>query len=1014
MKIKSHNHSQYLPLFIFAAGLLLRLILAYFNMGFANDTACFAAWADRMFSFGPGEFYTSDMFTDYPPGFMYLLYIIGALKSILNLNTYSGAHLVLLKLPAILCDVACGYLVYHEGKKLVTPFHAILLSAAYLFNPAVILNSSVWGQVDSVYTLAVVLLCLYLTKGKLLPAYLVFGAGVLLKPQMLVFTPVLLIGIMDYVFLKKFSINKLMYNLCQGILVITGMIVLCMPFGLEHVFSQYLSTLGSYPYAAVNAYNFWGFFGLNWVSQDNTFFLLSCKTWGTVVILLIVLFTFIFGLRMKENPRKYPVLGAFIILTMFLFSVRMHERYMYAGLILLLFAYLYKPVKPLFFTYTLFSLLHFCNTAHVLFFYDAANYDRKSPVIIAVSAGMIIAIIYFYRNLIMYYCNNNDTFTDTIPTTLGNRHPVNTGEPFFTKADLLLLAFITLLYSSFALHDLGYNYAPTTTHDMVRDNSICLTFSQEDIPSSLSYYIAPSHNRHFTLDGKSSSADTWQHLGDVELQTVFTWKEISLTDYNLPGNAIQELRLTLSDSQVSILELVFQNSDGTVVQPVNAAEYPALFDENELFPSKSSYRDSMYFDEIYHGRTAYEFLNGFTTYETTHPPLGKIFIALGVAIFGMNPFGWRIMGTLFGIAMLPFLYLFGKRITGNTPIAALACLVYAFDFMHFTQTRIATIDVYITFFVIVMYYFMFQYCTMSFYEVPLKRTLLPLGASGISMGLGFACKWTGAYAGIGLAVLFFATLYIRYKEYCYAKKYPLEATNGISHGDILQKFEPYTKKTIGFCVIFFVIIPVFIYLLSYLPFREHYPTGLLERMWNNQEYMLNYHSDLNATHPFSSSWQEWPVITRPIWYYSNIISNASAGNLREGISAFGNPLVWWIGIPAFFYMLYLALKKKDRIAVFLVIGYLAQYLPWFFVSRITFIYHYFPSVAFIVFMIAHSLMQLKKHCSLKAFYILTGLYGAAVFGLFLLFYPVLSGQPVEKDYVINYLRWFDTWVLIAG
>lgn len=1002
MRKKSHTFSQYLPLFLFTAGLLLRLFLAFFNMGFANDTACFAAWSDRMFAYGPGKFYTSDMFTDYPPGFMYLLYIVGALKAFFRLESYCGAHLVLLKLPAILCDMACGYLVYREAPKTVNPLHAVILSAAYLFNPAVILNSSVWGQVDSVYTLAVVLLCLYLIKGKLLPAYIVFGAGVLLKPQMLVFTPVLLVGIMDYVFLKKFSINKLMYNLSQGLLVIVGMVVLCMPFGLEHVFSQYLSTLGSYPYAAVNAYNFWGFFGLNWVSQDNTFLFLSCKSWGTIVILLIVLFTFVLGLRMKENPHKYPILGAFIILTMFLFSVRMHERYMYAGLILLLFSYLYKPVKPLFFTYILFSLLHFGNTAHVLFFYDATSYDRKAPVIIAISAGMIFAVVSFYRNLFLYYCQN-----DTQPSS-------NAGKRSFTKVDFLLLAAITLLYSAFALYDLGNNYAPETTYDMVQGDSIHLTFHEGSTPATLSYYIAPQHNRNFTLQGKAADTDTWLNLGDMELKTVFTWKEISLTDYNLSANSIQELLITLTDSQASVLELTFKDVYGAVIQPANAAEYPALFDESSLCPSHSSYRDSMYFDEIYHGRTAYEFLKGLTTYETTHPPLGKIFIALGVAIFGMNPFGWRIIGTLFGIAMLPFLYLFGKRITGNTPVAALACLIYAFDFMHFTQTRIATIDVYITFFVIVMYYFMFQYCTMSFYEVPLKRTLLPLGACGIAMGLGFACKWTGAYAGVGLAILFFTTLYLRYREYCYAKKHPFEATNGISHGDILEKFEPYTKKTIGFCMLFFVAIPVLIYLLSYLPFREHYPTGLLERMINNQEYMLSYHSDLNATHPFSSSWQEWPVMTRPIWYYSNVISDASAGNLREGISAFGNPLVWWVGIPAFLYMVYLALKKKDRIAVFLIIGYLAQYLPWFFVTRITFIYHYFPSVAFVVFMIAHSLMQLKKHCSTKVFYLITGLYGASVFGLFLLFYPVLSGQPVQADFVINYLRWFDTWVLIAG
>ena len=192
----------------------------------------------------------------------------------------------------------------------------------------------------------------------------------------------------------------------------------------------------------------------------------------------------------------------------------------------------------------------------------------------------------------------------------------------------------------------------------------------------------------------------------------------------------------------------------------------------------------------------------------SHPPLGKILISVGIAIFGMNPFGWRIMGTLFGIAMLPFLYLLGKKMTGNTPAAALACFLFAFDFMHFTQTRIATIDVYITFFVIAMYYFMYSYCSMSFYDTPPHKTFLPLGLCGVCMGLGIACKWTGVYAGCGLALLFFAHLLRRYREYLYAKAHPDKSTNGIDHKYIVKNFPDYTIKTIDFCLIFFVLIPV--------------------------------------------------------------------------------------------------------------------------------------------------------------------------------------------------------------
>lgn len=998
--------SKHLLPILFTAALLVRLLFANSFHGFDVDISCFAAWADRIFKVGPMQFYSADIFTDYPPGYMYILYVIGAVCSLLRIPYLSGLHLLLLKLPAVLCDIGCGFLLYKTARPRTSHVSAVFLTLIYLFNPAVILNSSVWGQVDSVYTLALVLMCLYLTAGKMLPAYIAYGLGVLLKPQMLVFTPVLLAGILDHVFLKAFSPRKLLQNLFQGIGVLLGMLLLCLPFGLGKVFAQYVQTLGSYPYATVNAYNFWGFLGLNWVSQDNTFLFFSYRTWGVIIILLIVLFTFIISLRNREDSTKYPLLGAFIILTMFVFSVRMHERYMYSGLILLLFAFLYKPIKPLYLCYGVFSILHFYNTAHVMFFYNPQNYDPKAPVILLVSAGMVLCTLYLYSVIVRFYrrkkgLENSRKSSGSHGSTL---ILPSEGKISFHKADWLLVSAITILYSCFALYDLGETCAPQTSYELRQEESIVLDFGENNSPSNLSYYIAPSHERRFMVESKALYEEAWSYLSEITLDDVFTWQSVSLE------NTSRYLRLTLLDTNASLLELTFTDAQGNILTPINDADYPTLFDESGCYPERSTFRNSMYFDEIYHARTAYEYLHGLYSYENTHPPLGKILISIGIALFGMTPFGWRIIGTLFGIAMVPVTYLFGKRFTKSTPAAALTCALFAFDFMHFTQTRIATIDVYVTFFVILMYYFMYEYSRLSFYDTPLSKTLLPLGASGICMGLGIACKWTGIYAGAGLAIIFFAILYRRMQEYRYALSHPKDSTLGISHSHIIKSFLPNVKKTIFFCVVFFCCIPVLIYLLSYLPFRDNTGSGLLTRTLANQSLMFSYHSGLEATHAYSSSFYEWPIMVRPIWYFSGIVSDT----VREGISAFGNPLVWWAGIPAFLYMLYLAITKKDRYAAFLTIGYLAQYLPWFFVTRITFIYHYFPSVFFVVMMIVYSFMHWEKQPSSRSFAILAVFYGLAAFALFVLFYPVLSGQPVEAAFVDKWLRWFKSWVLVAA
>ncbi len=1032
------KHSLFL---LFACALLLRLFAAALSEGFGSDTACFAAWGERMFSEGAGGFYSSDVFTDYPPGYMYILWIVGAIRNLFRLEYYSVFHLILLKLPAICCDLALGYLIYTAGCRYLpsadspkshtektpavktdsVPPTVFFLCAIFLFHPSIIINSSVWGQVDSIFTLCVVAAFLLMTREKMFPAYIVFAIGILIKPQTLLFSPVLLAGIIDHVFLKDFTVKKLLTNLMQGLTAIAGMVLLALPFGFENVWKQYISTVTSYPYAAVNACNFWGMLGLNWSSQDNTVLGISYKTIGTLIIVLAIAAVLYLSIRNKKESGKYFFLGAFLVLTIFVFSVRMHERYMYPALIMLLFAYLYKPAKEILFCFGGFAAMHFYNVAWVLFYYDPYNYSAKVPALILPSVGMLLCAGLLYYITHRYY-RGEKSRTVAAPKAVDitqNSHIKNT--PFsekssgrakdkpFTKGEFLILAAITLLYSCITLYDLGDTEVPSTTYDMEQNDSILLEF-REETPVSLSYYIAPWHNRVFELQGIPTDGEsTWTTYENITLKSVFTWQTIEL-----PSDLTQ-LSLTLTDTQASVLELVFTDAEGNVITPVNAADYPTLFDEAALYPEASSFRNSMYFDEIYHGRTAYEFVNGLTSYENTHPPLGKVFIALGVAIFGMSPFGWRIAGAFFGILMVPFTYLFARKVTKNVPLSTLSCILFTFDFMHFTQTRIATIDVFITFFVLVMYYFMYQYSTMSFYDTPLKKTFLPLGVCGICMGLGVASKWTGVYAGIGLALIFFYTLYQRYREFCYAVKNPKGSSNGISHSRIIESFLPNTKRTVLFCLVFFVAVPLCIYILSYIPFRDYSDRGLLERAIYNQETMFGYHSTLNATHPYSSLWYQWPVMTRPTWYYSRIVTGAwGEGGIREGISAMGNPAVWWLGIPAALYMIYLLLKKKDKTAGFLLVGYLAQYFPWFFVTRITFIYHYFPSVIFVVLMIAYSLLQIKERMKSKAFTVTLITYGLVTVVLFALFYPVLSGQPVDADFVTTYLRWFDSWVLTAS
>lgn len=568
--------------------------------------------------------------------------------------------------------------------------------------------------------------------------------------------------------------------------------------------------------------------------------------------------------------------------------------------------------------------------------------------------------------------------------------------------DVLLIAGLCVFYGCAALWKLGSNQAPVTEYPLASGEALVLELGKELDGGTLNWFLKDFSQCSVTLEAGDSEKGPWRDGQEIALPRAFSWGSCSI------DAAGRYVRITNSGRDMAIAELVLQDAEGGIVMPGNASSMKALFDETEVFPEIPDYQSGAYFDESYYVRTAWEFLNGQPAYEITHPPLGKVLIALGAACFGASPFGFRVVGALFGVLMLPFLYRFGREMTGSRFFGWFAAFLFAFDFMHFTQTRLATIDVFITFFTISMFYFMYRYGRMSFYDTPLKRTFLPLGACGISFGLGIACKWTGFYAGAGLAVLFFRVLYLRYREYVYASRRPGKSSGGIDHAYVTAHFKKYTVRTFFFCVVFFAAVPFLIYLLSYIPFSDGTDAGLIERMWRNQEYMLRYHTGLRDGHPYASVWYEWPLMIRPVFYYSRIIDDT----MRQGISAFGNPLVWWAGIPAFLYMLYLGLGKRDKNAVFLCIAYLSCYLPWCLVRRTTFAYHYFPSVPFVVCMIMYSFAQRRTGTGSRMYTALAAGYAAAAFVLFLLFYPVISGQPVSGSYVSEFLRWMDTWVLV--
>lgn len=391
----------------------------------------------------------------------------------------------------------------------------------------------------------------------------------------------------------------------------------------------------------------------------------------------------------------------------------------------------------------------------------------------------------------------------------------------------------------------------------------------------------------------------------------------------------------------------------------------------------------MMFDEVYHGRTAYEFLNDLPIYENTHPPLGKTIISLGIAIFGMNPFGWRFMCAVFGTLMVPVMYLFAWKISHRKDIAFLGTVMFACEFMHFTLSRIATIDIIVAPFIILMFFFMFCFTEEMQNGGRLLNQSIWLLLCGLSTAFAVATKWTGVYAAAGIAIIFFICL----------------------KNNLKGKFResvPYLWKLCGVCVVSFILLPVTVYSISYLEFSQFYTDkNFIQHMISNSVSMLSYHTNAKATHPYESAWYEWLYDKRPL-----LDSIVISGDKASSVATFGSPVIVWGGLAALVYNLYLWRCRSNKNSRNLVIAYFAMLMPWMFIHRTVFIYQYFVCIILLILIICNSVMNLKKGQRITQIILIS-----CSVVLFVLFYPELSGMMVSKNY-IKWLEWLPTWTFV--
>ncbi|MFJ9853416.1 dolichyl-phosphate-mannose--protein mannosyltransferase [Streptomyces sp. NPDC101150] len=440
-----------------------------------------------------------------------------------------------------------------------------------------------------------------------------------------------------------------------------------------------------------------------------------------------------------------------------------------------------------------------------------------------------------------------------------------------------------------------------------------------------------------------------------------------------------------------------------------------------------------------------------------HPPMGKWLIALGEAVFGMNPFGWRFMVALLGTLSVLLICRIGRRLMRSTALGCLAGALLTVDGLHFVMSRTALLDLIVMFWVVAAFG-----CLLVDRDRTRARlaAALPVGhggtsrsseaengggvarpdekvgdrlrlgwrpwriAAGLCLGLASATKWNGLYYLAAFALM--SVLWDVAARRTAGARRPFRAA---LRRDVLPAFGAT------------VVVALATYLASwsgwiatkggyYRDWATNTAEGhtgswtwlpdWLRSLWHYQTEVYAFHTGLTTPHTYQSNPWSWLVLGRPVSYFYKDPAaghqgcTAAEGCARE-VLALGTPLLWWAACFALLYALYRWLFKRDWRAGAIACGVAAGYLPWFlYQERTIFLFYAVVFVPFLCLALAMMIGAIIGPPGASERRHTIGAVGAGVLVLliiwnFIYFYPLYTGMPIPKS-AWHGRMWLDSWV----
>jgi Gpi18-like mannosyltransferase len=326
---------------LLGVALLARLVLFPIH-GFFGDIDAFVAWGHTAnahfwdFYSAEAPLYTLPIL---PPLTIYLL----ALLTALYLHFAHAPVFVLyfmIKAAVVLADLATVVLIYLLARRAVTPRWAFIAALTYALSPAIVLVGAAWGQLDSLYTLAVLAACILAVRYRSVATGAVFALAITIKPQPTIFAPLILVYVLRSGGWK------------QGLRTLAGMLGVAFAIWLPYLIPPRFEILTFYrhttaglardPRSSISAYNLWWMLGLQ-IHNNSTSIVgpLSANVVGELLFAGVLALATAIVWRDTRPARLFGAV-ALVALAFFVLTTSQRERYLYPALAPLIVAAIYE------------------------------------------------------------------------------------------------------------------------------------------------------------------------------------------------------------------------------------------------------------------------------------------------------------------------------------------------------------------------------------------------------------------------------------------------------------------------------------------------------------------------------------------------------------------------------------------------------------------------------------------------------------------------------------------------